>query len=153
METLAPILAAHPFFRDLDEANLNLVVGCASNVRLAEGTVIFREGEEESHFYVIREGKVAVAVSVPGRDPIIVETVERGEILGWSWLFPPHLSRFNARVIEPVRAIALNGKCLRGKCELDHDLGYQMMSRFARLMQNRLSALMLQMTDIYAATP
>ncbi len=90
-------------------------------------------------------------ICIPGREPIVVETVERGEVLGWSWLFPPHVSRFNARVIEPVRAIALDGKCLRGKCENNPVLGYQLMSRFARLMQSRISALTLQLTDVYAA--
>ncbi|HSP36077.1 MAG TPA: cyclic nucleotide-binding domain-containing protein [Thermoanaerobaculia bacterium] len=151
METLAPILAAHPFFRDLATPHLDLVVGCASNVRFSAGAFMFHEGDEANRFYVIREGRVAVDVSIPGRDPVVVETVEHGEVLGWSWLFPPHVSRFNARVVEPVRAIALDGKCLRTKCENNPELGYQMMSRFARLMQNRISALTLQLTDVYAA--
>ena len=151
MESLEPILAAHPFFSELPEPHLKLVVGCASNVRFPEDAFIFHEGAEAANFYVIREGRVAVDISVPGREPVVVETVERGEVLGWSWLFPPHVSRFNARVVDPVRAIALDGKCLRGKCEQYPDLGYQLMSRFARLMQNRISALTLQLTDVYAA--
>ena len=150
METLEPILAAHPFFKDLKPSSMALVVGCASNVRFDEGTTIFREGEEATRFYVVREGKVALDLLIPGHGPVIVETVEDGEVLGWSWLFPPYLWRFNARVVEPVRAIALDGTCLRNKCEADHDFGYDRMTRFARLMQDRLSALTLQVTDVYA---
>jgi CRP/FNR family transcriptional regulator, cyclic AMP receptor protein len=150
METLEPILAAHPFFKDLDTASMALVVGCASNVRFDEGMLIFREGEDATQFFIIREGKVALELLVPGYGAVIVETVEAGEVLGWSWLFPPYFWRFNARVVEPVRAIALDGKCLRNKCERDHDFGYEMMTRFARVMQGRLSALTIQLTDIYA---
>lgn len=151
METLAPILAAHPFFKGFDQPSLDLVTGCASNVRFDEGAVIFRQGEAAKQFFIVREGKVALDILIPGRSPMIVQTVENGEVLGWSWLFPPYLSRFNARVIEPVRAIALDAKCLRDKCEKDHDFGYTMMTNFARVMQERISALTLQLTDLYAA--
>src|SRR5579872_3848584 len=124
MENLERILSDHPFFAALGERYLPVLVGCAMNVRFDDGEMIFREGGEADQFYLIRDGKVALDVAAPGREPITVHTLTAGEVLGWSWLVPPYRWHFDARVVEPVRAFALDGACLRAKCELDHDLGY-----------------------------
>jgi len=99
---------------------------------------------------LIREGKVAVEVLAPQHKPIIVATLSIGELLGWSWLLPPFQWKFHARAIDGVRAIALDGKCLRTKCEENHDLGYEVLKRFARIMEQRLEATRLQLLDVYA---
>jgi len=151
METLERVLASHPFFDGLDNAYLKLLVGCSSNVRFAENAYLFREGEEAHQFYLIREGKIALEIYAPHCPPIPVETLEKGDILGFSWLLPPYTWRFDARVIEPVRAIALDGKCLRAKCEQNHDLGYELLKRFLNILDQRLSATRLQLMDIYAS--
>jgi hypothetical protein len=72
-------------------------------------------------------------------------------VLGWSWLIPPYFWRFDARVLEMTRAIALDGKCLRAKCEQNHDLGYELLKRFTNMMDQRLQATRLQLLDVYAA--
>ncbi|MBZ5553660.1 MAG: cyclic nucleotide-binding domain-containing protein [Acidobacteriia bacterium] len=149
LDTLQPILAEHPFLSDLSPRHLDLVVGCASNVRFEAGRYLFREEEEANQFYIIREGKVAVEIRTPNRGSLTVQTVSAGEILGWSWLLPPYQWHFDARAVEPTRAIALDGKCLRVKCESDHDLGYELLKRFAHIMEQRLEATRLQLLDIY----
>ena len=152
METLERILALHEFFEGLDPEYLKLIVGCASNVKFPAHTHLFREGEEAHHFYLIRAGKIALEVYAPQRPPIVIETLEEGEILGFSWLLPPYTWRFDARVIEPVRAIALDGKCLRGKCDENHDLGYELLKRISNIMDQRLVATRMQLLDIYATS-
>ena len=150
METLERIIAEHPFFAGLELNYPNLLTGCASNARFDQGTYIFKEGEEANEFYLIRAGKVAVEIFAPQRKPIMVATLGEGEILGWSWLLPPYQRKFHAHAIEPVRAIALDGKCLRTKCEQNHDLGYEMLKRFAQIMERRLEVTCLQLLDVYA---
>ena len=149
MPTLETILAQHPFFKDLEPRYLQLVVGCATNVRFKMGEFLFREGEDANQFYLLRHGKVALQVFIPQRGPITIETIEAGEVLGWSWLFPPYRWHFDALALELVRAIAFDGQCLRGKCEEDHDLGYALMQRFAQVMAQRLQATRLQLLDLY----
>jgi CRP-like cAMP-binding protein len=149
METLKSILAEHPFLKDLAPHHLELIVGCASNVRFDPNQFIFREGEEANQFYVIRHGRAALEIVAPERGPIMIETLGEGEILGWSWLIPPYHWHFNARAIELTRAIALDGKCLRSKCEEDHDLGYELLKRFAHIIEQRLQSTRLQLLDIY----
>jgi CRP-like cAMP-binding protein len=149
--TLEPIISQHPFFQGLEERYIQLVVSCARNVRFDAEQAVFREGEAADQFYLIREGLVAVQVLVPHRGFITVETVSEGEVLGWSWLFPPYRWHFTARTLQPTRALAFDGKCLRTKCEEDHDLGYELMKRFSRIVTERLEATRLQLLDLYGA--
>jgi len=149
METLQRMLANHPFARGLNDRHVELLVGCASNIRFETGQLVFREGEEAKQFYLIREGKVAIEVFASERGPINILTLGQGEVLGWSWLVAPYRWRFDAHAIESTRAIALDGKCLREKSERDHDLGYELLKRIAHTMEERLQATRLQLLNVY----
>jgi len=153
METLEPILAKHPFLKGLEPEHLEILVRCASNVRFNAGQFLFHEGEAANEFYMIRQGKVAIQIQGAERGPITVQTIGEGEVLGWSWLIPPYYWRFDAQALELTRAIALDGKCLRTKSEEDHDLGYQLLKRFADIIVERLEAARLQLLDVYKARP
>lgn len=139
--------------KDLEAEHLKLIVGCASNVRFNADQFLFREGEEANQFYMIRQGKVAPQISAAQRTAITVQTIGEGEILGWSWLIPPYRWRFDARALELIRAIALDGKCLRTKSEEDHNLGYELMKRFSKVIAERLEATRLQLLDVYGTHP
>jgi CRP/FNR family transcriptional regulator, cyclic AMP receptor protein len=151
MEDLKNILITHPFFAGMRPEHLQLVVGCASNVRFDAGKFILREGEEANEFYLLRHGKVGLEVYAPERGPITIQTLGEGDILGWSWLVPPYRWKFDARVIELTRAIALDGKCLREKSESDYQLGYELLKRFSQVMVEHLQAARLQLLNVYDA--
>ncbi len=150
IHSLEPIIRALPLFKGLTPEHLEVITGCASNAKFDAGQMILREGGPADNFYIVRSGKVALELLIPGHGPVAVETVEEGEAFGWSWLVDPYVRRFNARTVELTRAIAMDGKCLRRKCDLDPVLGYEIMKRFARVMQDRLQATMLQLIDVYA---
>jgi CRP-like cAMP-binding protein len=149
IQTFERVLAEHPFFRDLGDPQLDTVVGCVSNTVFEPGEFVFREGEAADRFYLVREGKVAVEVFVPNKGPVTIETIEGGEVLGWSWLFSPYRSRFDARALSAVRALALDGACLRAKCEKDPVLGYELLKRFTQVVVARLEATRMQLLDLY----
>jgi CRP-like cAMP-binding protein len=149
MENLERVLVEHPFLAGMEPRHIQLLVGCASNVVFRPDEFIFREGEEANSFYFIRHGKVSIETYVPQKGTVAIQTREEGEILGWSWLVPPYNWHFDARAVELVRAIALDGKCLRDKCEKDHDLGYELMKRFTLIIAERLEATRLQLMDVY----
>jgi CRP/FNR family cyclic AMP-dependent transcriptional regulator len=151
METLARVIGEHSFFSGLAPQYLDLLAGCTKNVRFERGEMLLREGDAADWFYLIREGKVAVQSDAPGRSPVTFQTLGGGEILGWSWLVPPYRWRFDGRAVEPVRALALDGACLRRKCAEDHDLGYELLSRIAQVMAGRLHATRLQAMEVYTA--
>jgi len=149
MEGLERILKEHPFFAGLADGFLNLVCGCAKNVRFEADQYLFHEGEPADHFYLIRHGRVALELTAPGRGRLVFQTLTEGEIVGISWLIPPYRWTYDARALELVRAISIDAACLRQKCEADHDLGYEMMKRFLPVLVQRLQATRLQILDVY----
>ena len=149
METIEGTLQGVPLFEGLTPDELALIAGCGSNVRFREGDLLFREGDDASTFYLVRHGSVALEMFVPGRGPVTIETLDAGEVVGWSWLFPPHRWHFDARALSLVRATSFDGACLRGKCEGDPRLGYDLMSRFAQVMIDRLQWTRLRLLDVY----
>jgi CRP-like cAMP-binding protein len=147
METLEPILREHSFFKNLPSAYFDFILGCASHIVFKAGEVILREGEPADKFYLIRSGNVAIYIDQRGHIPI--QTIHQGDILGWSWLIPPHRYRFSAKAVENSRAVALDGRCLREKCEKNADLGYELLKRLMGIFTQRLEATRLQLLDIY----
>ena len=149
IEDLSVILQQHPFLEGLEPRHVHTLVSCASNQRFQTGEHLCRQGEQADVFYLIRQGMVALELHVPHAGVVRLETLGEGDILGWSWLVSPYLWHFDAQVVEPVRALVLDGKCLRNKSEQDHDLGYELLKRFASLMEQRLEATRLQLLDVY----
>jgi CRP/FNR family transcriptional regulator, cyclic AMP receptor protein len=151
IQTLEGIIGEHQFFKGLEERYIKLIGGCAKNVRFGEGEIVFREGDAADQFYFIREGLVAIELLIPQRGYTTLQTVGEGDVLGWSWLMPPYRWRFGARTLQPTRALSFDGKCLRNKCEEDHDLGYELLKRFTFVATERLEATRLQLLDLYGA--
>jgi len=149
MEGLEHILAEHPFIAGFSAEHSRLVGGCARNHRYGVGEYLFREGGPANEFFLIRHGQVALEIVAPGQTPIVFTTLGEGEIVGASWLVPPYRWMFDARAVALTRAIGIDAACLRGKCEADHHLGYEMMKRFLPILVQRLHATRLQLLDVY----
>jgi CRP-like cAMP-binding protein len=149
METLEAVLKEAPIFQDLPPDRAALIAGCGSNVRFQEGDMLFREGDPADTFLLLRHGTVALETYVPARGPVTIETLEPGEVVGWSWLFPPYRWHFDARALSLVRATSFDGACLRGKCDGDAELGFDLMSRFAQVLIERLQWTRMRLLDVY----
>ena len=148
-QALEPLLRGHAFFAGLDPAYLSLLAGCAANEACPADSFVFREGEPAQAFYLIREGRLALEIAAPGRGALVVQTLGEGDVAGFSWLIEPHRWEFDGRAVERVRAVRMDGACLRGKCDEDPRLGYDLMRRFAALTTSRLQATRLQLLDVY----
>ncbi len=148
-EGLDRLLEEHPFFQGMDPRARRTIAGCAANERFAAGEYIHREGGVADKFYLIRHGGVAQELQVPDQEPIVIQTLHPGDILGWSWLVPPYRWSTDARTMRLTRVVSLDAKCLRGKYESDPSLAYELFKRFIPVMANRLDAARLQLIDIY----
>jgi CRP/FNR family cyclic AMP-dependent transcriptional regulator len=149
MQTMEEVLSSHPFFAGLNAGAMRLIAGCASNVHFAEGEFLFEEGHEANQFWVIRRGRVAMQLESPGQGAIVTDTMDEGEVVGWSWLVPPYRFFADGRAVTPVSATALDGACLRGKCEADPELGYQLLKRVTSVMYQRLQSTRIRLLDLY----
>lgn len=147
---LGQYLAHHPFFADLAPDYLALLNGCAGNVNFAAGETIFSQGGTAEHFYLLRDGRVALEFPHPAGNGVVIDTLDEGDVLGASWLVAPYRWPYDARALAPTRALALDAVCLRDKCDADPVLGYDLSRRFAAVMVERLHAAELRLTDMYA---
>ena len=152
MRTIDELLIEVPSFEGMATEHLKLIAGCAVNRAFSDGEFLAREGQPANAFYVVREGTVAIETFVPGRDALVIETLHEHDLVGWSWLVSPHRTEFDVRAVGTVHTICFDGGCLRGKCEEDSVLGYDLMRRFVPVVVDRLQATRLRLIDVYGHT-
>jgi CRP-like cAMP-binding protein len=149
MRTIDALLADVPAFAGMAPDRLELIAGCASNRVFRDGEYLMREGEPADVFYVVRHGHVSLETYIPQRGALTLETLHDGDLIGWSWLVPPHRVMFDARAGGEVHTMAFDGRCLRGKCDEDPALGYDLLGRFVSVIVERLQATRMQLLDVY----
>ncbi|OFZ53866.1 MAG: Crp/Fnr family transcriptional regulator [Bdellovibrionales bacterium RIFOXYC1_FULL_54_43] len=151
MKTIEELLGEHQFFQKLSRSDIDLLAGCGRNQIARAGEYLAHEGGSAEAFYVIRTGTLALEMQAPGYANLTVETLGPGQVVGWSWLFPPYRWVFDVRAVEDSRLVAMDGVCLRSKAEADPALGYRLMKVCAEEMNARLRSTRLQVLDIYGA--
>jgi CRP/FNR family transcriptional regulator, cyclic AMP receptor protein len=139
-DDLRTYLAQHSFFVGLSDEQLNLVASLATSARYGAQQRVFKYDTDADRFYVLRDGKVGVEIPAVEGEPLRIQTVGNGGVLGWSWLIPPYRWLFDARALAPSEIVILDGARLRAECEIDPRLGYELLKRFAALMAERLNA-------------
>jgi len=149
-ETMLTRVALHPFLAGMNPRPLALLTDCAIPVEFKKGQTILREGEMANRFYLIESGKVVLESGEGFGDPVIIETIGAGDLLGWSWMFPPYVWHFTARAVEPTTAIFFYGTILREYCERDDSLGYELFKRITPVMLKRLQGARRKMLSLHA---
>ncbi|GAB3975547.1 cyclic nucleotide-binding domain-containing protein [Actinoallomurus acanthiterrae] len=144
-------LTCHAFVRDMPEHHIARLASVACYEDVPAGHRFFEEGGSADRFWLIQAGRVALDLHIPGRGTVIVESLGRGTVLGWSWLFPPYEWRFGAVAAEPVRAIRLDARAVREMCAKDPALGYELTRRFTAVMLDRLQNTRMRLLDLYGA--
>lgn len=148
-------VAAHPFLRGLSHAHVETLLREAMPMEYPAGTTIFREGEPANRFYLIIDGEVELEFPPEEKDDAShpVEILRAGDVLGWSWLFPPYYWHLDAHVVKDTTALFIYGTRIRELCEQDHDLGYQLMKRASEVLIRRLQATRAQLVKHRKVAP
>jgi CRP-like cAMP-binding protein len=142
-------IAAHRFVAGLAPQHLDLLAGLARFAEHRAGAWIAQQGDPAGDFFLVVEGRCAIEVSAVDREPLVISTVHPGELLGWSWMLPPHVWHFDALALDHTRSIAVDGTALREACTADHELGYEILRRLGRVVASRLESTRLQLIDLY----
>ena len=130
----------HDLFYGMKPGHLAILIDGAKTARFKAGELLFQEGEPANQFYLIQNGKIALETHETANHPIVLQTLGAGDVLGWSWLFPPFSWHFQARAVETANVILLNGANLLASAERDHDFGYELMKRVTQVIIRRLQA-------------
>jgi len=147
-EPLAARVTLHPFLAGMNRTQLALLRECAMGTHFKKRETILREGEFANRFYLIESGRVVLDSGAGSGKPLVIETIGPGDLLGWSWMFPPYVWQFTARAVEPTTAVFFYGTILREYCEKDHSLGYELFKRMSVVMLRRLQAARKQMLSL-----
>jgi len=140
IEVTAEALVAHPFLHGMSRHHLAVLAKAASDVTFPARHRLFEDGGRATCFWLIQSGYIALDLHVPGQGRVRIDTIGMGELLGWSWLFPPYKWAFGAVAASPVEAFEFDGRAVRACCESDPELGYELTRRLARVVTNRLQA-------------
>ena len=140
MNNLSEKITNHPFFRDMKPEKLVTLIEQAREITLSPGDILFCEGEPANEVYLIESGCFGLEAHEPANGTTIVQNLTAGEVLGWSWLFPPFAWHFRARAVELTTVVVLNGAHLLVMAENDHDFGFELMKRVAQVMIHQLQA-------------
>ena len=148
-EPMATRVTLHPFLVGMNRKQLALLTDCAMAVQFKKGQEIFREGELANRFYLIETGKVILESGGRQGNPVVIDTIGAGDLLGWSWMFQPYTWHFTARAVEATTALFFYGTILREYCEGDHSLGYELLKRMSLVMNRRMQAARNKMLAIH----
>ncbi len=149
MKGLEDILDKYPFTKGFKPEHLHILAGCASNLVVKKGEYLGREGGHADKLFILREGRIALDINAENKGIITVQTIDPGEVVGWSWMVEPFRWHFDLRVVEDSRLIAFDGDCLRKKCTTDMELGYLFLDRIVNILEKRLNATRIQILDMY----
>ena len=140
IEVTAAALAARPILRGMSTNHLAVLAGSASDVAFPAGHRLFEEGGSANHFWLVQCGSVALDLHVPGHGRVRIDTVGLGELLGWSWRFPPHRWAFGAVAASPVEAFQFDAQAVRAFCASEPELGHEVTERVACVLAQRLQS-------------
>ncbi|HET9240115.1 MAG TPA: cyclic nucleotide-binding domain-containing protein [Oligoflexus sp.] len=152
MKNLTDTISSFEFFQGLPQYALEILSGCAQRQDWPVHSYLAEEGSRADYFYAVEDGRLSIELHRPGLGRHVIQTLGRGQVAGWSWLFPPHLWTFDIRALSPVRVLAFQGDCLLKLCSEHPEVGYIMMRRLAHVIAKRLQATRLQLLDIYGST-
>jgi CRP-like cAMP-binding protein len=131
---------SHRFLQGLSPEHLANLASLAMPVHYSAGDTIFKQGDIADRFYLINDGTVSLQSVGEGGDPVEIQELRSGDVLGWSWLFEPYTWQYDAVAMTPISATFFYGTWLRSRCEQDPALGYEIMKRIAGVVIARLQA-------------
>ena len=140
IEATAEVLAGHPFLHGMSRDHLAVLAEAASDVTFPARHRLFEDGGNATRFWLIQCGHVSLDLHVPGEGPVVIETIGMGELLGWSWLFPPYKWAFGAVAAAAVEAFEFDAPTVRKLCAAEPGLGYEFNQRVTRVLATRLQA-------------
>ncbi|CAM5446611.1 hypothetical protein GCM10010309_02180 [Streptomyces violaceochromogenes] len=137
-------------FGALTKKHQEQLMSLAREVSFAIDERIFNEGAKADRFWIIHTGTVALDVHVPGRRAAVIETLGAGELLGWSWLVPPHHWHLGAQATSPVRAYEFDAAAVSELCGKDPELRQELLAYVAAVIAGRLRSARVRLLDLYA---
>ncbi len=123
-------------FRGMDKGFIKEVYDITMKESLADGDVLFREGDDARHFYILLKGRVRLGTRETGQ---VVHTVSRpGEAFGWSSLVDRDAYSASAECVVPTTLLKIDREALQKILEKDPKNGLVLFKHLAKALGERL---------------
>ena len=139
------------FGTHLSSENLSQLLSQATIIHLSGGEFLFREGERDDRVFLLLDGQVDLAMTVPGRGLVRVLSLGAGEIIAWSSILGDGLMTCSAVCTKPAALLSVDCEQLRMAIETNQRFGYEFMNMMASALARRLLATRLQLLDLFEA--
>jgi CRP-like cAMP-binding protein len=129
-------------FGVLNNSQLNTLLSQSHVEDCPEGKIIFHQGEEALHLYVLIQGSVELMVKAEEKIDFMTSRVEKeGAVFGSPSLMEPFRYNVSAICLKPSKVLVLDAKHIKGKMEEDPKMGMEVMKKLASVYFNRLTDL------------
>ena len=133
----ADVLPEHPLFHGMEQRDRHILAGCAMRATFPPGTLVVETGQPANCFYLVVRGLIALE-TLGSPAPLRVQSIGPGDVLGWSWLFPPYYWYFNGIAEEETETIFFYGSRLRQECDRNREFGYELLRRMSQILISHL---------------
>ena len=140
-------LSAHEFFYEFSDDLLKFLCECSSTHEVKMGQILFRQGEKADKFYVVRNGRISLQLPAIMGPTLEIQTLDKDQVLGWSWLISPYKWNFQTKAEEDSELLQFDGVAILARCEQEPKFGYELLKKFAGLMSVGLNAAREKMMD------
>jgi CRP/FNR family transcriptional regulator, cyclic AMP receptor protein len=140
-------LSAHEFFSEFSDDLLKFLCKCSSSCEVKNGQILFRQGENADKFYIVRSGRISIQIPAIMGPALEIQTLDKDQVLGWSWLISPYKWNFQTKAEEDSELLQFDGAAILARCEQEPKLGYELLKKFAALMSVGLNAARQKMMD------
>ena len=140
-------LSAHEFFSEFSDEDLKFLCECSRTFEINKGQILFRQGENADKFYVVRSGRISIQMPAIMGPTLEIQTLDKDQVLGWSWLISPYKWNFQTKAEEDSELLQFDGTAILARCEQDPKFGYELLKKFAGLMSERLNVARQKIMD------
>ena len=147
---IKPLIQSIPWLMDLSNEQVRALEKISGCRFLAEGEILYKEGDNDNLLYFVSEGTLSVEIFVPGRGQVRLYNAEPLDIIGWDSMTPVARHRITSITsLKKCNLIYFDGSALNELCENDKELGYLFMKRLSNVIATRMLAMRLKLIDLF----
>ena len=135
VSTEQDVVRKAPLFTALDEAASASLRASMDSVKIAKGSVLFAEGDEGDHLYVIVEGKLKLGTSSGDGRENLLSILGPGEMFGELSLFDPGPRTSTATAVTDAKLLSLGQEKLIPWLATNPNVSLQLLARLAQRLR------------------
>lgn len=142
-------LAHHAFLEGLSPSFVEALEPGTQARTYRIGEAVIHEGAPAKELLLIEHGKVALEMEAADHPRLTLLTVGPGEVVGWSWLIPPHHWNVDGRALKTTEILAVDGRLIRKLLDDRPEEGMRFLLRLLPVITRRLEIARTQVMDIH----